>query len=84
MESRRMDERNDRERSAQRDVANTQQWTDPRNWRGGPLGLYVAARDSRLLVPRRSRLGLTINFGHPIGAIAVLVAIALLVVAHLR
>ena len=41
-------------------------WSDPRNWRGGWLGLYVNARDGRLWVPKkRPGLGWTLNLGHP-------------------
>ncbi|WP_250031520.1 DUF5808 domain-containing protein [Paractinoplanes maris] len=50
-------------------------------WRGP---FYSDSRDPRLLVPRRSGLGLTLNFGHPAawrvlgGIFAAMVAIALL------
>ncbi|MEO7455845.1 MAG: DUF5808 domain-containing protein [Gemmatimonadaceae bacterium] len=70
------------ETSVARELANAEQWADVRNWRGGLLGIYVAPRDSRLLVPKRSRLGLTINFGRPLGAVAIISVIGLLIIAH--
>jgi uncharacterized membrane protein len=40
------------------------EWHNPKNWRDGWLGIYVARRDPRLLVAARRRwLGLTPNFG---------------------
>ncbi|MCY1142567.1 DUF5808 domain-containing protein [Actinoplanes sp. Pm04-4] len=50
-------------------------------WQGW---FYSDPRDPRLLVPRRSGLGLTLNFGHPAawwvlgGILAVMVVIAVL------
>lgn len=41
------------------------EWEDPRNWRGGLLGIYVAPRDPRVWVPkRRPGFGWTLNFAH--------------------
>jgi len=41
------------------------EWKDPSNWRGGPLGLYVAPRDPRILVRKRTPyFGWTFNFAH--------------------
>jgi uncharacterized membrane protein len=41
------------------------EWRDPRNWRGGWLGIYVASRDPRVLVPKRiPAMGWTLNFAH--------------------
>ena len=41
------------------------EWKDPRNWRAGWLGVYVAPRDPRVWVPkRRPEFGYTLNFAH--------------------
>jgi uncharacterized membrane protein len=49
-----------------RDGDAQQEWSDPRNWRGGWLGLYGSKRDPRLWVPKRQRWrGWTINLEHP-------------------
>ena len=58
------------------------EWRDPANWRGGPLRLYVAPRDPRLLVPARRRwLGWTLNLGRRETWIAVALLFALMLVA---
>jgi uncharacterized membrane protein len=54
------------------------EWNDPANWHGGLLGLYFSRRDPRAFVPKRSGLGVTINFARPLG-VAFLVGIALFV-----
>lgn len=41
------------------------EWRDESNWRGGWLGIYVAPRDPRLIVRKRTpHLGWTFNFAH--------------------
>lgn len=41
------------------------EWSDPANWHGGPLGIYVAPRDPRVWVPKRVMgLGWTLNLAH--------------------
>lgn len=41
------------------------EWNDPRNWRAGWLGIYVAPRDPRVWVPKRQPwMGFTLNFAH--------------------
>jgi uncharacterized membrane protein len=41
------------------------EWRDAENWRGGWLGLYVAPRDPRIWVRKRSpRFGWTLNYAH--------------------
>jgi uncharacterized membrane protein len=46
-------------------AAEEREWRDPRNWRGGWLGVYVAPRDPRVWVPkRRPAFGWTLNFAH--------------------
>jgi uncharacterized membrane protein len=41
------------------------EWRNPENWRGGWLGLYVAPRDPRVWVRKRSpHLGWTLNYAH--------------------
>ena len=41
------------------------EWNDPQNWHGGWLGIYVAPRDPRLVVPKRIPvMGWTLNFAH--------------------
>lgn len=66
--------------------------TDPSNrdnsqyWRGGVF--YVNRNDHRLLVEKRTGLGMTFNFAHPVAwaLLAVIVAIILavvLIVPHL-
>lgn len=37
-------------------------WSDPRSW--SRLGVYRCAQDPRLIVPKRRRLGWTLNFAH--------------------
>lgn len=40
-------------------------WSDPRNWRGGWLGLYDNERDARLWVRKKPPgWGWTLNLGH--------------------
>lgn len=58
------------------------EWRNPANWRGGLLGLYFSRRDSRSFVPKRTGLGVTINFARPVGVafLVSLVAFAALVV----
>ena len=62
----------------QKDI-NESEWSDPRNWRGGFLNVYVSRKDTRLFVPKRRRfLGFTVNLGHP-GGRWVLAAIAVFI-----
>ena len=48
------------------------EWRNPANWRGGLLGVYASRRDSRAFVPKRSRLGITVNFAHRAGIVFLL------------
>lgn len=55
-------------------------------WRGGVF--YVNRNDPRLLVEKRSGLGLTFNFAHPVawGLLVIIIAVIVafvLVVSHL-
>lgn len=57
------------------------EWSDPRNWKGGLLGIYHARRDTRSIVPKRNpAFGWTFNTARPVG-MAVTVLILALVVA---
>lgn len=59
------------------DQINQAEWNNPENWK---TLIYRSARDTRLLVPKRFGIGLTMNFGHK-GAkwlIVVILAVALL------
>lgn len=48
---------------------NEAEWKDPRNWRGGWLGIYRSDRDSRLWVPKRNpAMGWTVNTARPAAA----------------
>lgn len=71
---------------------NQPEQTDPSNhdnsqyWHGGVF--YVNRNDPRLLVERRSGLGLTFNFAHPVAWVLMVVIIAIilavvLIVRHL-
>jgi len=41
---------------------NDREWNDPKNWHGGPLGLYASRTDDRAFVPKRNpMLGVTVN-----------------------
>lgn len=57
---------------------NEAEWADERNWSGPRLlGFYRSKRDTRAVVPKRTRsLGWTINVGRPKG---VLVLVGILV-----
>lgn len=58
---------------------NDAEWRNPANWHAGWLGIYIAKRDTRLIVPKRARLmGFTINFARP-GAWLIVPGIVLLV-----
>ena len=59
-------------------AAEDAEWRNPANWHGGPLGLYFSRRDTRPFVPKRSGLGVAINFARPAG-IAYLIGILLFV-----
>lgn len=51
------------------------EWHNPKNWKGGILGLYYSPRDRRTFVPKRHpNLGITLNFARR-GGIAVLLGI---------
>lgn len=58
---------------------NEREWRDPKNWRGGLLGIYHSRGDDRATVPKGERWGgVTFNVGHPLGrALAVLVVVML-------
>lgn len=44
---------------------NDNEWKNPENWRGGWLGIYIAPRDTRDWVPKRTPwMGVTLNFAH--------------------
>lgn len=47
-------------------TAAQREWADPANWRGsGPLAVYHAPRDPRILVRKREmQYGWTLNFAH--------------------
>jgi uncharacterized membrane protein len=45
---------------AQDDI-NRSEWMTPENWASG---VYISEKDSRYFVPKRSRDGTTLNFGH--------------------
>ena len=53
---------------------NEAEWSDSKNW---PGGVYRSRADSRMIVPKRRGIGVTINFGNPK---AVLLFIALLAI----
>ena len=63
-------------------IDNDREWHSASNWRAGVI--YVARRDSRVLVPKRSGLGITINFGHPFAWVPVAVIAGLIVLHVLR
>ena len=48
-------------------------WAEPNNW----TLVYRCAEDPRLIVPKRLRLGWTVNFGHPLAWIAVLLSVVI-------
>ncbi len=49
-----------------KEVLNTKEWNDPRNWHMGILGIYFSRVDTRLFVPKGNApvFGWTFNFGH--------------------
>jgi uncharacterized membrane protein len=63
---------------------NSQEYADPKNWHGP---LYASRRDSRIVVPKKKGMGVTVNFAKPLGIgihllnIIVLTAIVVLVYA---
>jgi uncharacterized membrane protein len=65
---------------------NDAEWSNPNNWYGGWLGLYVSPCDTRVWVPKRiPALGWTINMGHRRGrlwaAAILIVPVVILAVA---
>jgi uncharacterized membrane protein len=66
---------------------NDREWANPENW-GGPAwcALYFCKRDSRVIVPKRHRIGWTFNLARTAGVLwftglllfAILVPIAIL------
>ena len=68
---------------------NEAEWRDPANWRGGWLGLYFGARDTRILVPKRRPIfGFTVNLARRegkfllLGIVGALVTLFLSALAH--
>lgn len=54
-----------------------QEWANPENWSDSSVGLYFSKRDSRVLVPKRTRaLGWTFNLAHPKGAVGFVAVMA--------
>jgi len=53
---------------------NETEWSNPENW---PGGVYRSRIDTRMIVPKRRGIGVTINFGH---RKAVLLSVALLAI----
>lgn len=61
---------------------NRTEWENPENWHGGYLGLYHSRLDSRLVVPKRTRvMGWTLNTGRPLGMALIVLALGGLVAA---
>ena len=59
---------------------NHQEWSDPRNWKGGLLGIYHSRRDTRSIVPKRNpAFGWTLNTARP-GGMAIMVLLLGLVI----
>ena len=65
------------------DSPNQREWNNPQNW---SRFTYRSRLDTRVIVPKRSRLGWTINFGHPKAVLwfASLLALPLLILALIR
>lgn len=63
----------------QQDI-NQMEWENPANW---SLLTYSSPRDSRVFVPKRRGVGVTINFGHKNGKVSFLAILALLVLPAL-
>lgn len=62
------------------------EWSNPANWHSGIHDFYVSPRDSRILVPKRSGLGTTINCGNAkliAGAVLALSVITYLAIHHM-
>lgn len=62
------------------DEINQREWENPANW---SVLTYSSPRDSRVFVPKRRGVGVTMNFGHKNGRISFLVVLALLVLPAL-
>lgn len=61
---------------------NEREWRDPKNWRGGLLGIYHSECDDRAVVPKRNPwFGVTFNVGHPVGRALTLVTLFVVVAA---
>ena len=68
------------ERMNQKEIDRAE-WANPRNWQGGPLGLYGSIRDSRLIVPKRNQwMGWTLNTGKPLGKAVTVAALGIVAV----
>ncbi len=59
------------------DDINQHEWENPANW---SFLTYSSGKDSRMFVPKRRGIGVTMNFGHKKGKISFLVLLALLAV----
>jgi len=57
------------------DDINQSEWENPANW---SLLTYSSAKDSRIFVPKRRGVGVTMNFGHKKGKVSFMVMLALL------
>ena len=57
------------------DDINRSEYENPANW---SLLTYSSTKDSRIFVPRRRGVGVTMNFGHKKGKVSFIVILALL------
>jgi uncharacterized membrane protein len=57
------------------DDINRSEYENPANW---SLLTYSSTKDSRIFVPKRRGVGVTMNFGHKKGKVSFIVILALL------
>jgi uncharacterized membrane protein len=62
------------------DDINRSEWSNPKNW---SALIYHSRIDSRMIVPKRTRLGWTINFGNKNGVMLFVALLALLLVVFI-
>ena len=56
------------------DDINKSEWSNPKNW---SALIYHSRKDSRMIVPKRTRLGWTVNVGNKNGVMLLVALLAL-------
>jgi uncharacterized membrane protein len=62
----------------------TKKWRDKavnesQSWKWG--GFYYNPQDKRIFLPKRSGLGLTLNFAHPVSAVIMILIVLMIIIS---